>query len=141
MVAGRARAKGGWTREIRPEARVHEIDRVASQISEKLDDQEKGIANLIMAGSNLGKADIAKLSEDVDETCDCCGQQAATDEHLKWQCCYFDDIRKKADEELSQIPVKYMPKCVRSGIAPAMKMAGNQTFWGTDLEDDIPEDI
>ena len=41
MAVSRARTRGEWTRGVRPEARVREIDRKASQISEDLTEQEK----------------------------------------------------------------------------------------------------
>ena len=43
------------------------------------------------------------------------------------------------DKDLAETPTKYLPQCVRRGIAPAMKVDGGKTFWGTNVDDQEPE--
>ena len=59
--------------------------------------------------------------------------------HVIWCCPYFQPQREEQDKELADIPIGYLLPCIQRGIAPAMKLDGNATFWGQNLEDDISE--
>ena len=58
MMAARARTQAEW---IHSEAtiRVKEIDRKASQVCEKLTDEQKGIARTILMGGGIAKEEIS----------------------------------------------------------------------------------
>ena len=50
---------------------------------------------------------------------------------------HFDSVRKEVDAELAGIAEKYLPNCIKNGVAPAMIVDGNKTFWGATLGDEL----
>ena len=40
------------------------------------------------------KQEIAKYSENIDETCNYCKEAKSTANHIRWQCEYFDEHRE-----------------------------------------------
>ena len=78
-------------------------------------------------GGNQALNDITDYNQDVDRMCSYCGRTVSTIDHIRWSCTYFDLVRKEVDAELAGIPHKYLPSCVKSGIAPAMNADGQNT--------------
>lgn len=76
---------------------------------------------------------IAGFNEDIGRTCTYCLTTISTCDHIRWECEYFNPVRKEIDEELATIPHQLLPCCLKNGIAPAMKADGNSTYWGTDF--------
>ena len=69
--------------------------------------------------------------------CSYCGEAPATSDHIQWGCKHFDPIRKDVDVELASIAHKHLPESIRKGIAPAMKLDGQRTYWGTEISQDL----
>ena len=134
MQASRARALAEWgiTTSTRM-AGLREIDRQASQIDPKLDDEEKGVVRTIQMGGNMGKQQIAAFNQDIDGECNYCREAPSTGPHIRWTCKYFEPLRQRTDKDLAQIPRHYLLECVRCGVAPAMKMEGELTYWGMNV--------
>ena len=83
--------------------------------------------------------DIAKYNENVDDRCSCCNAAKSTANHIRWQCAYFDEARRKHDTELATVPLKYLLTCIQCGIAPAMEIDGDKSYWGADSVDTMDE--
>ena len=41
----------------------------------------------------------------------------------------------KHDPELAVVPLKYLLHCIQCGIAAAMHIDGNKSYWGSDSDD------
>ena len=141
MMVARARTRAEWTTGKGSRPKTREIDREASQPSDKLSEEERGIVTTSMIGGGMAANDIASINEDVDKMCTYCGEELSTDDHIKWQCSFFKGARQAADSIIAKIPLKYLPACVRCGIAPAMKPDGRKSFWGSIMDDNEDEDI
>lgn len=76
----------------------------------------------------MAKQDTAKYNEDIDETCHCCKEANSIANHIRWQCKYFNEHRKKQDPELAAVPFKYLLHCIQCGIAPAMNVVGERSY-------------
>ena len=87
----------------------------------------------------MHKCEISKFNQDINKSCDYCEEDECTTDHLRWKCKYFDEKRKEIDKDIAEIPTLWLPLNVRSGIAPAMKMDGEATFWGKNFDDAIDE--
>ena len=59
--------------------------------------------------------------------------------HIRWQCKHFEPQRRELNPELAAVPPKYLLQCIQCGIAPAMKIEGERTYWGMDVDED--EDV
>ena len=62
-------------------------------------------------------------------------------EHLRWECEAFEPERVQVDPKLANIPRKYVAACIKCGIAPAMEVEGEKTFWGRELGEGESEDV
>ena len=82
----------------------------------------------------MSKQKIADRNEDVEVNCDHCGEGNPTIEHVPWECKYFEPLRKETDELLAKVPSKYLLQCIQCGIAPAMKLEEENTYWGMHVE-------
>ena len=47
----------------------------------------------------------------------------------------------QADPKLAKVPRKYFAACIKCGIAPAMKVEGEKTFWGRELAEGESEEV
>ena len=141
QAAAIARNRAEWSRDTGNSLvrEFREIDRDVSQLDPNLDEQSKGIIRTAQMGGNMDKCEIAKFNQDVMRICDYCGEDECTTDHLRWSCEFFKQQRKEVDEDLAGIPVQWLPLNIRRGIAPAMKMDGNATFWGKSLDDNLSE--
>ncbi len=77
--------------------------------------------------------DLAKIGEVDNTKCDYCGAEEQTMEHLTFECPFFKDTRCEADKELSEIEHHLLPIAVKLGIAPAISMHANCTYWGSEV--------
>ena len=143
QAAARARTRAEWKRNTGnvTSNEILEIDRELSQVSPLLNDLEKGIVATSMMGGTQAKSEIAKYNEDVVKICSHCHEADSTTDHIKWTCKAFHKIREDTDPELARIPAAYLPLNVRSGVAPAMKISGKQTYWGKQLPEDTSEEV
>ena len=89
-------------------------------------------------GRNMDKAAIAKFDEDISKERTHCFEGDATTDHLL-VCKHFKHHRADLDSKLAEVPVSMLPLNVRKGMAPAMKLNGNATFWGKELGDDTSD--
>ena len=128
MMVARSRTMAEWLAGKDSRPRTIEIDREASQPSDKLTDEEKGIVTTAMIGGGMAGNDIASFNEDVGKDCTYCGNELSTDDHIKWHCSFFKEIRQATDSVIAKIPLRYLIACIRCGIAPAMKTDGRKTF-------------
>ena len=87
-------------------------------------------------GGSQALDQIANYNEDVGRTCTYCQETISTSDHIRWVCEHFDPVRREIDDELASIPHKWIPCCLKNGIAPAMRADGRKTHWGTDLSND-----
>ena len=62
-------------------------------------------------------------------------------EHIRWDCEVFEPNRVEVDPKLARVPRRYLNSCIRCGIAPAMKVEGDKTFWGLEVDADEDEDV
>ena len=85
--------------------------------------------------------EIAEYNEDVCPCCTHCKKAPSTVEHIRWECEAFEPDRVKADPKLAKVPRKYLADCIKCGIAPAMKVEGDKTFWGRDLDEGESEEV
>ena len=53
---------------------------------------------------------------------------------FRWECRFFEPKRQEIDPDLAAVPRKYFATCIRCGIAPAMKMEGERTYWGMNVD-------
>ena len=90
-------------------------------------------------GGSQAPNEIADFNQDVGRICSYCHEAVSTSDHIKWECKRFDPIRNEIDAELAGVPHKWLPSCLKSGITPAMKADGRNTFWGADLSNDSCE--
>ena len=116
---------------------IREIDSDLSQINKDLNDVEQAMVRTAMMGGTLAKKEIAEYNEDYDSTCTYCKEAESTADHIRWECKYFQPQREELDPELAGIPLAYLPQCVRCGVAPAMKVNGEKTYWGMDVGETI----
>ena len=98
-----------------------EIDNDLSQAAKCLTEEEKSIVRVVSMGGNQAKKEMADYNQDIEGICSYCMEADSTAEHVRWSCKHFDSKRTEIDAELAAIPLKYLPQCVRCGIAPAMK--------------------
>ena len=141
MMVARSRTRAEWLAGKGSRPRTIEIDREASQPSDKLTDEEKGIVATAMIGGGMAGNDIASFNEDVEKQCTYCGNELSTADHIKWHCSFFEEVRQVTDSIIAKIPTRYLTACIRCGIAPAMKTDGRKTFWGTIVDSNEDEDI
>ena len=87
----------------------------------------------------MDKCLMAKFNEDIDKTCNYCKEDEATADHIKWKCKFFQPKRIELDKQLAEIPVQYLPRNIRNGIAPAMKTDGRCTYWGKEIGNDVDQ--
>ena len=87
----------------------------------------------------MAKQEIAKFNEDYDETCNYCKEAASTVMHIRWQCKHFGPHSTELDPGLAAVLLKYLQQCIQCGIAPAMKVEGERTYWGMVVDED--EDV
>ena len=142
-AAARARTRAEWLRDTGnvESKEIREIDRDLSQVDKELTEEEKGVVRTALMGGNQAKCEIAKYNEDIDKTCNYCKEADSTTGHVRWVCSYFKQSRQDLDPDLAEIPVEYLPLNVRTGIAPAMKVEGNATYWGRILPDTLSTKI
>ena len=140
-MASRARTAAEWRRDTSKKLQVKEIDREASQLSKKLTDQEKGIVSTAMMGGTQAKQEIAAYNEDIDPWCSHCKKGPSTVDHIRWECEAFEPTRVDTDPELAKVPRKYLSSCIRCGIAPAMKVDGDKTYWGVEVDADEDKNV
>ena len=86
-------------------------------------------------GGTMSKQSIAAFNEDVDTKCTYCQEATASGVHIRWQCKHFEQTRVETDKELAQVSRRYLLDCIRCGVAPAMKVEGELTYWGMNVED------
>ena len=140
-TVGRAKNRAGWHRGAsskRSRAPL-EIDNDLSCINLSMEDEEHGILRTVQTGGNLACNETADFNQDVSRVCSYCNQDISTQDHIKWECSFFAPVRKEIDAELAGVPHRYLPSCIKSGIAPAMKADGRKTFWGADFGEDLDE--
>ena len=88
-------------------------------------------------GGSQALNEIVGYNQDVGRICSYCMEAVSTSDHVKWECKHVEATRKEIDAELASVPHKFLPRCLKNGIAPAMKADGKNTFWGADFSDDI----
>ena len=137
----RARNNAEYYRDTTNRIQAREIDREASQVDKELPEEEQGYVRSGMIGSTLGKQSIANINEDVDGTCNYCKQGPSTPEHIKFACKHFEGIRKATDAALEKVPIKYLTRCIQCGIAPAMKLEGDKTYWGMNIDPQEDDEV
>ena len=135
MQAVRARTLAEWRRDTSTRMTgLREIDRKASQVNSKLSEEEKGIVRTVQMGGTMAKQYIATFNQQVDDKCTYCKEEAASGSHIRWQCKHFEPVREETDKDLAQIPRHYLLECIRCGVAPAMKIEGELTYWGMNVD-------
>ena len=137
MAAGRARTRAEWGRlgSNKRHKGPLEIDPDISQVSSKLTQEEKCIVRTALCGGRQAKKQISDYIQDYDHVCDYCHEADSTTLHVRWVCKYIKAKREEIDPELAAIPIRYFTQCVRNGIAPAMKLKGECTYWGMSVDD------
>ena len=141
MQAARARTNAEWNRDSTTRmVGLREIDRQASLVGAGLTEEEKGVVRTIQMGGTMSKQNIAAFNEDVDTKCSYCQEATASGIHIRWQCKYFEQTRVETDKELAQVPRHYLLDCIRCGVAPAMKVEGELTYWGMKVDDKETEE-
>ena len=88
-----------------------------------------------LCGGRHAKKQISEYNQDDDDACNYCHEADSTTEHVRWECKYFKSKQEEIDSELAAIPIKYLPHCVRCGIALAMKLKGECTYWCRCVDD------
>ena len=137
-ASGRARNRAEWHRGVsskRGRAPL-EIDNDISRIAPTFDEEEKGILRVVQMGGSQALDQIADYNEDLGRICTYCKEAISTSDHIRWVCKYFDPVRREIDEEPASVSHKWIPCCLKNGIAPAMKADGRKTHWGADLIND-----
>jgi hypothetical protein len=136
QMLARARTSAAWKACDKPRLNgLREIDPIATRINNKIDEEDKGLIKTINMGGGMTNGDIAEWNEDVDGTCSYCMAEDTNITHLIWECPFFDCVRQEQDAELAAIPIKNMLPCILRGVAPAMEVDGNKTFWGQDMNE------
>ena len=141
QVAARARTRAEWMRDTgnMMSKECREIDREISQISIKLNQEEKGIVRTKMMGSNMDKSTVASFNQDVNKTCPYCMDGDGSWDHMCWTCKPLQSKREELDSGVARIPVRCLPLNVRSGIAPAMRTDGYASYWGGPLNEEVEQ--
>ena len=70
---------------------------------------------------------------DVGPECDYCGHETCVLHHILWRCPYFDEVRKRQDEELATLPLEALNGTVMVGVAPAMRCRPGASHWVQDI--------
>ena len=89
---------------------------------------------ILMSGGLWTKSSLYHLDAVEDQTCSFCGLTKETAEHLLHDCSALDHLRHREDPALKEIPKDCIPPSLRHGIAPAMDLRLNRTFWGMDVD-------
>ena len=76
---------------------------------------------------------MAGFNEDYDHMCPYCKEDESTADHIRWKRKHFQPQGEECVAKLASIPVANLPQCVRCGIAPAMTVNGEESFWGMDV--------
>ena len=118
-----------------------EFDRELCQVSNVLDEVEKGMVATSMMGGNQARCEISKYNENITKVCDHCYETDSTADHIKRSCKTVQPIREGIDPGLAAVPIEYLPMNIRCGIAPAMKHNGKATYWGKALPEQVPEKV
>ena len=79
---------------------------------------------------------IATFDQKVSSQCTYCKEEEASSTHIRWQCKFFEPTREDTDKDLAHIPRQYLLECVKCGIAPAMKIEGDLTYWGMQVSNE-----
>ena len=89
---------------------------------------------MIQQGATWDKALIAKLGVSEQVGCDHCGAPRVTFDHL-WDCPALQAERDQAiNEHLPGLHVDALHPAIRFGIAPAMSVSHNHSFWGSTVD-------
>ena len=135
QMAARARTDAAYSNRKLWNAGLREIDAQATKISKHLNAEDTGYVRTATMGGGIGKADIAKINEDIDDQCNYCHNATSTANHIRWTCPAFDHIRKEVDPELASTHTRYLLSCLQCGVAPAIEIKADATFWGQDFLD------
>ena len=114
---------------------LREIDQIATKVSKTIDGNDRGIIRTVSSGGGMTTGEIARWNEDVEPICTYCMAEENDIDHLIWDCPFFNKVRIEQDPLLASIPSNCLLTCIKRGIAPAMELEGNKTFWGQDLND------
>ena len=135
MAGTRARTRAEWNREATTRMEdLIEIDRNASYIEPGLEDEERGIIQSVQCGGNMGKQLISTFNNAFDDKCNYCREGLSNGTHIRWECKFFEPARQEADKALADIPRKYLSDPIKCGIAPAMSIEGELTYWGFEVD-------
>ena len=135
MAAARARTKAEWRRATTTRMEeLYKIDRKASTIDTSLAEEKKGIIRSVQCGGNVGKQLISTFNNAYEDKCNYCRKAASTGTHIRWECEYFEPIRQATDKAIADIPRKYLSDPVKCGIAPALYIEGELTYWGMEVD-------
>ena len=133
-------ARAEWARATSNNISVLEIDREASSMNPILNDEEKAYVRTAQMGGGMARKCIAEFNEDIDNKCTYCNAADSTTDHTIFECDHFKEVREATDPKLAAVPIKYISKCLRCGLAPAMKVEGQCTHWGQQVDHDEAEE-
>ena len=87
----------------------------------------------VQMGGTMAKQHIAAFDQSVDDQCNYCKEAVSTGSHIRWQCKHFEPTRIETDKDLAMVP-RHLLECIRCGVAPAMKIEGELTYWGMQVD-------
>lgn len=108
-----------------------EVDIEATKCEGKITAEDRRCLWRIQVGAVWTKDYLFKNGEVIDDKCPHCGARH-TIKHVLWECPAHQQLRHEVDAELAKVDHNYLPEAVLIGIAPAMKGAAHETFWGQD---------
>lgn len=89
---------------------------------------------MVQTGSAWCNALLFKTGEVASEACTACGGKH-TLEHIIWRCTKHREFRRGLDPEIAALDPDKLPAALKFGIAPALDVLQDTTFWGRDIAD------
>ena len=82
----------------------------------------------------MGTQLISTFNNAFEDKCNYCREGPSNGTHIRWECKFFEPVRQDTDKALADIPRKYLSDPIKCGIAPAISIEGELTYWGTEVD-------
>ena len=119
---------------------LFEVDAAATQAAYSvLDESRANYRRVAQNAGSWGKDTILKTGYIDNDVCDLCGTNGQNPIHSVWHCPALHAARTAADPDLACISSACLPPTILIGIAPALAMFHEMTFWGEHLDDEVDD--
>lgn len=105
-----------------------------------MDLEDIGYLQSVQTHGGWGKTKLANIGVVQSNNCDLCGASFHDVDHSIWTCKALQKDRIEADPELAAIDPDLLHPAIRRGIAPAMGIKPEATYWGDAIKDGVDDE-